>query len=79
MLIEKTGDLLPLLAQAMGGEHFKNYFQAFLPEMMKRTVRGDVFFNKHPLKRAFLDKITVIFISMNLYRMTIYLSLEWNK
>ncbi|XP_066910662.1 importin-4-like [Clytia hemisphaerica] len=40
MLIEKTGDLLPQLAQAMGGAQFQNYFTAFLPEMMKRTRKN---------------------------------------
>ncbi|XP_057291886.1 importin-4-like [Hydractinia symbiolongicarpus] len=40
MLIEKTGDLLPSFAQAIGGEHFKVYFKGFLPELMKRTKKN---------------------------------------
>ena len=38
MLIEKTGDILPSLAQAVGGAVFKDYFQGFLPLLVKRTV-----------------------------------------
>ena len=38
MLIEKTGDILPLLIQAVGGEVFKPYFAGFLPHLVKRTV-----------------------------------------
>ena len=38
MLIEKTGDILPSLAQAAGGAVFKDYFQEFLPLLVKRTV-----------------------------------------
>ncbi len=39
MLIEKTGDVLPSLAQAVGGETFKPYFAGLLPQLVKRTVR----------------------------------------
>lgn len=38
MLVEKTGDVLPLFAQAIGGENFKLYFQQLLPDMLKKTV-----------------------------------------
>lgn len=38
MLVEKTGDVLPLFAQAIGGENFKGYFTVILPEIFKKTV-----------------------------------------
>ena len=38
ILFEKAGDILPLLAQAVGGEAFKPYFEAFFPLLVKRTV-----------------------------------------
>ena len=38
ILIEKAGDMLPLLAQAIGGAAFKPYFEEFFPLIAKKTV-----------------------------------------
>lgn len=40
MLVERTGDLLPVFASAIGGENFKNYFKLFLPEIMRKTKKS---------------------------------------
>lgn len=40
ILIEKAGDMLPLLAQAVGGAVFKPYFDGFLPLLIKRTKKS---------------------------------------
>ncbi|XP_065064233.1 importin-4-like [Rhopilema esculentum] len=40
ILFEKAGDILPLLAQAVGGEAFKPYFEAFFPLLIKRTKKS---------------------------------------
>ena len=38
ILTEKAGDVLPLLAQAVGGAAFKPYFKEFLPLLTRKTV-----------------------------------------
>ena len=40
MLVEKTGDLLPAFASAIGGDNFKPYFTLYLPEIMKKTKKN---------------------------------------
>ena len=38
MLIECAGDLIPALAQALGGQTFAPYFAGALPLLLSRTV-----------------------------------------
>jgi len=40
ILIEKAGDMLPLLAQAVGGAAFKPYFEEFFPLITKKTKKS---------------------------------------
>ena len=38
MLIECAGDLIPCMAQALGGQTFAPYFAGALPLLLTRTV-----------------------------------------
>jgi len=40
LLIERTGDLVPAFAVAIGGENFKPYFNLYLPEIMKKAKKN---------------------------------------
>jgi hypothetical protein len=44
MLIEYSGDCLPALAEALGGQAFAPYFAGFMPLLLKKIV-SDVYFD----------------------------------
>jgi hypothetical protein len=38
MLIESAGDVIPIMAKLIGGEHFLGFLGGFLPDLLKRMV-----------------------------------------